>query len=92
MWQSNRPAKGGEAGAMLATIIERAARLKAGQAGAPAARSVRGGVEAPAAKKPEAPAVQTTRKPATNKTARPKSAATQKKPAPAAKRRARTSS
>jgi bifunctional non-homologous end joining protein LigD len=30
VWKSNRPAKGGEAGAMLATIIERAARLKAG--------------------------------------------------------------
>src|SRR5438094_7777177 len=28
VWLSNRPAKGGEAGAMLATIIERAARLK----------------------------------------------------------------
>ncbi len=32
VWESNRPAKGGEAGAMLATIIERAARLKAGMA------------------------------------------------------------
>jgi len=30
VWQSHRPAKGGEAGAMLATIIERAAALKAG--------------------------------------------------------------
>ena len=30
VWTSNRPAKGGEAGAMLARIIERAARLKAG--------------------------------------------------------------
>jgi bifunctional non-homologous end joining protein LigD len=30
VWLSNRPAKGGEAGAMLAKIIERAARLKAG--------------------------------------------------------------
>jgi bifunctional non-homologous end joining protein LigD len=28
VWQSHRPAKGGEAGAMLATIIERAAALK----------------------------------------------------------------
>jgi bifunctional non-homologous end joining protein LigD len=28
IWRSNRPAKGGEAGAMLATIIERAAKLK----------------------------------------------------------------
>src|SRR3954465_11798973 len=31
VWQSNRPAKGGEAGTMLATIIERAAKLKAGK-------------------------------------------------------------
>jgi bifunctional non-homologous end joining protein LigD len=29
VWQSNRPAKGGDAGAMLAAIIERAAKLKA---------------------------------------------------------------
>jgi bifunctional non-homologous end joining protein LigD len=29
IWRSNRPAKGGEAGAMLAQIIERAAKLKA---------------------------------------------------------------
>jgi len=32
VWVSNRPAKGGEAGAMLAKIIERAAALKAGSA------------------------------------------------------------
>ena len=36
VWESNRPAKGGEAGAMLATIIERAAKLKAGKAPEPA--------------------------------------------------------
>src|SRR6185436_1920542 len=29
VWTSNRPAKGGESGAMLATIIERAAKIKA---------------------------------------------------------------
>ena len=29
VWQSNRPAKGGDAGAMLAQIIERAAKLRA---------------------------------------------------------------
>jgi len=34
IWQSHRPAKGGDAGAMLATIIERAAALKAGRASA----------------------------------------------------------
>jgi bifunctional non-homologous end joining protein LigD len=41
VWKSNRPAKGGEAGAMLATIIERAARLKAGKgtADSPAAET-----------------------------------------------------
>src|SRR5438876_3398789 len=32
VWGSNRPAKGGEAGAMLAAIIERAAKLKAKRA------------------------------------------------------------
>ena len=42
VWQSNRPAKGGEAGAMLATIIERAARLKAGEASAPASDKAKG--------------------------------------------------
>jgi bifunctional non-homologous end joining protein LigD len=31
IWQSHRPAKGGDAGAMLSTIIERAAKLKAGR-------------------------------------------------------------
>jgi bifunctional non-homologous end joining protein LigD len=35
VWISHRPAEGGEAGAMLATIIERAAALKAGRAPAP---------------------------------------------------------
>jgi bifunctional non-homologous end joining protein LigD len=35
VWISHRPAEGGEAGAMLAKIIERAAALKAGRARAP---------------------------------------------------------
>ena len=35
VWKTNRPAKGGETGAMLATIIERAAKLKAEREGAP---------------------------------------------------------
>jgi bifunctional non-homologous end joining protein LigD len=35
VWTSNRPSKGGDAGAMLAQIIERAARLKAGSAAPP---------------------------------------------------------
>jgi len=39
VWMSNRPAKGGDAGAMLAQIIERAANLKAGRAVSAAASS-----------------------------------------------------
>src|SRR5204862_5384262 len=35
VWQTNRPAKGGDAGAMLAQIIERAAKLKATRAARP---------------------------------------------------------
>jgi bifunctional non-homologous end joining protein LigD len=55
VWESNRPAKGGEAGAMLATIIERAARLKAGKTLPPKgpsapARSAPAEKAAPAAK------------------------------------------
>src|SRR5262245_27380540 len=38
VWTSNRPAKGGEAGAMLAEIIERAAKLKAGKPAAGTAK------------------------------------------------------
>jgi bifunctional non-homologous end joining protein LigD len=37
VWQSHKPAKGGDAGAMLATIIERAAKLRAGRDSAPPA-------------------------------------------------------
>src|SRR5262249_546913 len=37
VWKSNRPAQGGETGAMLATIIERAAALKSGKSPAPSA-------------------------------------------------------
>jgi hypothetical protein len=41
VWQTNRPAKGGDAGAMLAQIIERAARLKAERAPASKPATVR---------------------------------------------------
>jgi bifunctional non-homologous end joining protein LigD len=51
VWQSNRPAKGGDAGAMLATIIERAAKLKAGRAGAKPARAGAPVTEEPTATK-----------------------------------------
>ncbi|MEP6917851.1 MAG: DNA polymerase ligase N-terminal domain-containing protein, partial [Acidobacteriota bacterium] len=47
VWKSNRPAKGGEAGAMLATIIARAATLKAARSGAAAP------ADEPAAKAPQ---------------------------------------
>jgi len=39
IWVSNRPAKGGDTGAMLARIIERAAALKAGPSGAAGMRA-----------------------------------------------------
>jgi bifunctional non-homologous end joining protein LigD len=52
VWQSNRPAKGGDAGAMLATIIERAAKLKAGRAGAKPARASPAAAGVAAAAKP----------------------------------------
>ena len=39
IWRSNRPAKGGQAGAMLADIIERAAKLKAERQKRPAPKS-----------------------------------------------------
>jgi bifunctional non-homologous end joining protein LigD len=64
VWKSNRPAKGGEAGEMLATIIERAARLKAGEAaapgsGAPGARK-RGGAPRAVEKAKSKPQAKTT--------------------------------
>jgi bifunctional non-homologous end joining protein LigD len=42
VWVSNRPAKGGEAGEMLAKIIDRAAALKAGSTTAPTPAAKRG--------------------------------------------------
>jgi hypothetical protein len=41
VWHTNRPAKGGDAGAMLATIIERAAKLKAARSTKDATRFAR---------------------------------------------------
>ncbi|HJR59586.1 MAG TPA: DNA polymerase ligase N-terminal domain-containing protein [Vicinamibacterales bacterium] len=55
VWESHRPAKGGEAGEMLAKIIERAAALKAGKA-SPAARPKR-----PAAKRATASVTKSSR-------------------------------
>src|SRR5262245_42363977 len=42
VWKSNRPAKGGESGAMLAGIIERAAKLKAARQSARQKRAAAG--------------------------------------------------
>jgi bifunctional non-homologous end joining protein LigD len=41
IWQTNRPAKGGDTGAMFAQIIERAARLKASRSGSTKGKAVR---------------------------------------------------
>ena len=41
IWVTNRPAKGGESGAMLAKIIEKAAKLKAGKAPATPEKTAR---------------------------------------------------
>jgi hypothetical protein len=43
VWTSNRPAKGGEAGALLAAIIDKAARLKRQSAAAKAAKTTTAG-------------------------------------------------
>lgn len=43
VWSSGRPAKGGEAGAMLAAVIERAAMLKAGRTPVPRSAAHRRG-------------------------------------------------
>jgi bifunctional non-homologous end joining protein LigD len=57
VWQSHRPAKGGDAGAMLAQIIERAAALKAARSAdatpAPTARATK--PAGPASKRTAAP-------------------------------------
>jgi bifunctional non-homologous end joining protein LigD len=69
IWKTNRPASGGETGAMLRDIIERAAALKAGRplppAAAPATRRA-----APEPRRP-ARAATGTRPPAARKTAPP---------------------
>ena len=61
VWQSHRPAKGGEASAMLAKIIERAAKLKGASADAPEA--------APAKKAPKKAATKSATKTAKAATA-----------------------
>ena len=62
IWESNRPAKGGEAGAMLAKIIARAAALKAGAQGTTSTRGTK-------KKTPHATAATSRKKPAVRKSA-----------------------
>src|SRR3954454_23502115 len=71
VWKSHRPAKGGEAGAMLESIIARAAALKAGRTGAAAPAAAPAPAEPKA--RPRSPARKTARKPAV-KTAAKKAA------------------
>jgi bifunctional non-homologous end joining protein LigD len=72
VWKSNRPAKGGEAGAMLAKIIERAAALKAGAAKSAKSTTAAGGAANPR---------KTTKTTKTTKTAKTASTRTAAKPA-----------
>jgi bifunctional non-homologous end joining protein LigD len=64
VWQSHRPAKGGDAGAMLAQIIERAAALKNTKA-AKAAKTPKSRTPAKAAVTPKAAETSKRAKPAT---------------------------
>jgi bifunctional non-homologous end joining protein LigD len=88
IWVSNRPAQGGEAGAMLAKIIERSAALKAGREsvedGKPpseASRHARGGVAPRALKKAGAPPKPSRRSRVTTSATPPKKATPKKKTA-----------
>jgi len=88
VWQSHRPAKGGEAGAMLESIIARAAALKAGRTGAAARAAAPAAAESKA--RSTSPARKTTRKPAAKTAA--KSGARKAAPkTPAANKRAKPS-
>ena len=75
VWHSHRPAKGGEAGEMLAKIIERAAALKSGAlkatatAKAPAPKTARKPAAKKAATRPKTAAKTAARKPAVRKAA-----------------------
>ena len=79
VWVSNRPAEGGEAGAMLATIIERAAALKAGRA-VERTSAAKSGAAGPkrktaAAKPPKEATTRPARKPAAKTAAKPRQTA-----------------
>jgi bifunctional non-homologous end joining protein LigD len=79
VWVSNRPAEGGAAGEMLATIIERAAALKAGRAVGPASAAKSGAAgpkrKTAAAKQPKEATTRPARKPAAKTAAQPRQTA-----------------
>ena len=81
VWVSNRPAEGGAAGEMLATIIERAAALKAGR---PVDRKSAAKSEPAPRKRKTAAAKQS--QPATTKTAKKPATKTAAKPRQSAKK------
>jgi bifunctional non-homologous end joining protein LigD len=79
VWVSNRPAEGGAAGEMLATIIERAAALKAGRA-VERTSAAKSGAAGPkrktaAAKQPKEATTRPARKPAAKTAAQPRQTA-----------------
>ena len=79
VWVSNRPAEGGAAGEMLATIIERAAALKAGRA-VERTSAAKSGAAGPkrktaAAKPPKEATTRPARKPAAKTAAKPRQTA-----------------
>ena len=91
VWVSHRPAQGGEAGAMLAKIIERAAALKAGRAAPDAdpAPAPRGGRKAATARRKTAAAPAGGAKtPAARKTAKAPAGTPKRGPSPKAGGRA----
>jgi bifunctional non-homologous end joining protein LigD len=86
VWISNRPVQGGQTGAMLAKIIERAAALKAGRAAAPARKAAakrKAGAKAPAKRKAAAKKTPPARRGVKPRPTKTKSV----KPRPASRRR-----
>ena len=69
IWVSNRPAKGGETGAMLASIIKKAAAIRDGRRSESSPASARAGGTTPTAKKKRTAkaGVRATKKPTTRK-------------------------
>ena len=82
VWESHRPAKGGEAGAMLAAIIEKVATLKAGTAGASKAQASKPTASTPKGAKPKASKAKVSKP----KASRPRAATTKRAPRAGARR------